>query len=95
MKKKIRLELAQQWLLEFNDEALWEQFMEMLHEFFMHNVAGILTAHDVIHDDGSVFTETDDEQWYDDEIREEFFDRCYQRLVNDIYANWGIKAEEV
>lgn len=94
MNTKIRLEMAQQMLLEFNDDALWEKFIEMLHEFFSHNILGVLAAHDVEKDDGTLFTDTDEEQWYDDEIRNEFLDRCYQQISNDIYEQFGIEPEQ-
>lgn len=94
-KTKIRLEKAQEMLLEFNDHALWEYFMEMLHEFFDHEICGVLTAHDVTRDDGTVYNDLDEEQWYDDDICEEFFSRCYQQIANDIYETHNIKAEEL
>ncbi len=94
-KIKIRPQKAQEMLLKFNDDALWEYFMQMLYEFFSHEIYGVLTAHNVAKNDGTVYGELDEEQWYDDDICEKFLSRCYQQIANDIYKTHGIKAEEL
>ena len=82
-KTKITKKQAQEMILEFNDEALWTHFVNSLHDFFFHEIDGVLTAHDVVRDDGTVYVEYGEEEWYDD-IREMFFDKCFKEIKETI-----------
>jgi len=95
MKETINYKKAQEMLLKYNDDVLYLRFTEMVRQFFLENIQSICMAYDVARDDGTVYGDFDEEMWYDDEVMEEFFDRCYQDVSNALYKTWGIKPKEL
>lgn len=79
-KKKINYNEAEKMLnnklksLEIGDEVY-----SMVHEIFSRFVEEIEDKYTVVDDDGEEFGD-DDAMWYDDLVREGFFEDCYAKI---------------
>ena len=90
MKKKIDKATAESMLLNFHDDALHDRIYGAVDDFIMENVGAIEDISEIIGEDGTPYTESDEVQWYD-EIREECFNKCYESISQWLYKWYDIK----